>query len=280
MNLNLEGKSVVITGGATGIGRAAAMEFAREGAVVSVCARRLSTLEQMREDAGKEGLQIDIYRLDVTDAAAMESMAEDIAKKRGGIDVWLNNAGVAINRPVMEFTSDEYRYMMGINLDAVFFGCRIAAKHMIAQGRDGVILNASSYAAKIPHAEGAVYAATKAAVSSLTKTFAANLAPYGIRVVGYIPGMIVTEISTESIAANRRHYTQNIALQRLGVPEDLAKPLVFLASDAAGYISGVDIEIAGGKYAVQNSEYPWLRAGGLSVDSLEGSVGPIRSDNG
>lgn len=132
---------------------------------------------------------------------------------------------------------------------------------MIRQGRGGVILNAESYAVKIPHAQGAVYAATKAAVQSFVRSFAANLAPYGIRVIGYIPGMIVSEISEESIRENRKLYTQNIAMQRLGRPEDLAKTLVFLASDGAGYISGTDVEIAGGKYAVQDSEFPWKQAG-------------------
>lgn len=257
MDLHLTGKSVVITGGATGIGKAAALEFAREGARVSVCGRRAAVLEAFAAEAAAAGLTIDTYVADVTDGAAMERMASEVAQKCGGIDVWINNAGIAINRGALEFTEEEYRTILSINLDAVFFCSRIAARYMIKQNCGGVIINASSYASRIPHSEGAVYAATKAAVSNLTKSFAANLAPYGIRVVGYIPGMIRSEISAESIRANEEQYTSNIALQRLGTPEDLAKPIVFMASDAAGYISGIDLEIAGGKYAAQNCTYPW-----------------------
>lgn len=261
MDLNLKGKSVVVTGGGTGIGEAAALEFAREGAQVSICGRRLDRLQEMARRAADQGLTIRYYQVDVTDTVALEAMAEQIVQEVGGIDVWVNNAGIAINRPVLEFTEEEYRKVVAINMDAVFFGSQIAARHMIRQGRGGVILNAESYAVKIPHAQGAVYAATKAAVQSFVRSFAANLAPYGIRVIGYIPGMIVSEISEESIRENRKLYTQNIAMQRLGRPEDLAKTLVFLASDGAGYISGTDVEIAGGKYAVQDSEFPWKQAG-------------------
>lgn len=261
MELNLKGKSVVVTGGGTGIGEAAALEFAREGALVSICGRRLDKLQAMAQRAASEGLTIRYYQVDVTDTDALSAMADQIVQDSGGIDVWVNNAGIAINRPALDFTEEEYRKVVSINMDAVFFGSQIAARHMIRQGRGGVILNAESYAVRIPHAQGAVYAATKAAVQSFVRSFAANLAPYGIRVIGYIPGMIVSEISEESIRENRKLYTQNIAMQRLGRPEDLAKTLVFLASDAAGYISGTDIEIHGGKYAVQDSEFPWKQAG-------------------
>ena len=261
MDLQLKGKSVVITGGGTGIGKAMAMEFAREGALVSICGRREDRLLKTKQEAVEQGYDFHTYVVDVTDCKSLEAMADAVSAARGGIDIWVNNAGVAINRPVLDFTDEEYRYIVSINQDAVFYGSRIAGRHMIRQGRGGVILNASSYASIIPHSEGAVYAATKAAVSSMTKTFAANFAPYGIRVVGYIPGMIASEISTESIRENGAHYVSNIALQRLGVPEDLAKPMVFMASPAAGYITGVDIEISGGKYIVQNPTLPWEQAG-------------------
>ena len=121
----------------------------------------------------------------------------------------------------------------------------------------GVIINASSFAALIPHANGAVYAATKAGVSSLTKTSGASLAPFGIRVIGYIPGMIVSEISQEFISQYREKFVKDISAGRLGVPEDLAKPVVFLSSDAAQYITACDIQITGGKFAVQDASLAW-----------------------
>ena len=109
-----------------------------------------------------------------------------------------------------------------------------------------MILNASSFASLIPHANVVIYAATKAAVSGMTRSTAAALAPWGIRVVGYIPGMIQTEISADFIDAYREKFTKDISLGRIGVPEDLAKPIVFLSSECAGYISGCDIQISGG----------------------------------
>ena len=157
----------------------------------------------------------------------------------------------------MDFPVEVYDQIMKTNVYAVFEGSRIAANYMKEAGKGGVIINIESYTVKIPHTEGSVYAASKAAVGSFTKSFAANLAPYGIRVVGIIPGMIETDIAKDAIAVNRDLYTANIAMQRLGQPEDLAKPVVFLSSDCAAYISGVEIEIAGGKYAVQNSRYAW-----------------------
>lgn len=261
MDLNLAGKSVVITGGATGIGKETALEFCREGAKVSVCGRTMSKLRAMQKECADMGFAVDIYQVDVADTAEVEKMADDVAAKCGGIDVWINNAGIAIDKPAMEFTEEDYDKVMDIDLKGVFYGCRIAGRHMIDQGRGGVIINASSFASKIPHCEGAIYAAAKSGVSSFTKTFAANFAPYGIRVVGYIPGMIQTGISADCISKNRDLYTANIAAQRLGVPEDLAKPLVFLASDACGYVTGFDMEISGGKYIVQDPKYSWERKG-------------------
>lgn len=261
MELHLGRKHVVITGGGSGIGKSAALEFAREGAVVSICGRNMEKLKDTQKEFEAYGFEIDIYQVDVSDTNAVEAMAREAAERHDGLDIWINNAGIAIDRPVMDFTREEYDRVMKIDLDGVFEGCRIAGRHMIRQGRGGVIINASSFASKIPHTEGAVYAAAKSGVSSFTKTFAANFAPYGIRVVGYIPGMIQTGIAKDAIAENRDLYTANVALRRLGVPEDLAKPLVFLASDACGYVTGFDFEISGGKYIVQDPGYSWDRRG-------------------
>ncbi len=256
MDLHLKDKIVVVTGGGTGIGKATAREFAREGAKVVICGRRAAKLEKTREQLLQEGLSVLAQQMDVCDVAAVQTLADEVVAQYGRIDIWINNAGIAINKPAMDFTDEDYDRIMQTNLKGAFEGCRIAGRQMMKQG-SGVILNASSYATKIPHANGALYAASKAAVSSLTKTFAANFAPYGIRVVGYIPGMIVTEISEEEVRQHEEHFVQNVALRRLGMPEDMAKPIVFLASDACGYVTGVDLEVSGGKYIVQNAMQPW-----------------------
>ena len=257
MNLNLEGKSVVITGGGTGIGRAVAEEFLREGARVAILGRRLEPLKDFHDEMAKAGWDGVYYEsCDVTKPDAVRAYAQRVVEKFGSLDVWINNAGISIDKPFMDFTEEDWDRIVSINLKSVFQCTQIAAAHMKRQG-SGVIFNASSFCAKIPHANGVLYAATKAAVSSMTKSTAAALAPYGIRVLGYIPGMIVTPISESMISQYKDKFIKDIALGRLGRPEDLAKPIVFMASDACGYMTGVDIEISGGKYIVQNPGFSW-----------------------
>lgn len=263
MELHLKDKSVVVTGGGTGIGREIAKEFACEGAKVSICGRRLDRLEFVCSELQKEGLDCDCYSIDVSDFEAMHRMADQIAEKTGGIDVWINNAGVARSNSLLEYTKEDYDYIMGINLESVYEGCRTAAKHMVRQGRGGVIINASSFASKIPSVDTAIYAASKAAVSSFTRSFAAALAPYGIRVCGYIPGVISTEINASYIDKQTANNIPHIPLRQVAGPKSLAKPVVFLASDACYYITGVELEISGGKFAVQNSWVAWEMAGKL-----------------
>ena len=257
MELNLRDKSVLITGGGAGIGKAIAFEFLNEGAKVSICDISEEKLKKTQEEAGSCGFNLDIYQIDVTEKEQLEAMAEQIVQKNGRLDVWINNAGVDLHHTVMDFPVEDYERIMKTNVYAVFEGCRVAGKHMIAQGDGGVIINASSYTVNIPHTRGSVYAVSKSAVSSFTKSIAANFAPYGIRVVGYQPGMVETEMTKEMCARNHELYIQNVALGRLGKPEDIAKPVVFLASDACGYITGLDIEVAGGKYRVQDTRYSW-----------------------
>lgn len=256
MDLNLTGKSVVITGGATGIGRAVAIEFLREGAKVAILGRRLEPLKEFHEEMAREGWDVYYESCDVTQKESVQAYAERVWERFGSLDIWINNAGIAINKPFMKFTGEDWENIIATNLKSVFDCTQIAASYMIRQNK-GVIFNASSFCAKIPHANGVLYAATKAAVSSMTKSTAAALAPYGIRVLGYMPGMIVTPISEEMVAQYKDKFIKDIAMGRLGRPEDLAKPIVFMASDAAGYVTGIDLEISGGKFTAQDCAMAW-----------------------
>ena len=257
MNKIFEGKVVFISGEATGIGKAIAIEFASRKAIVYVCARRRHKLDALAYTAKEQGLSITCLQLDVRDRTSLQKFAKETALKHNSLDIWINNAAVVIDKPILDFNDDEWDTIVNTNLKAVFEGSRIAARQMISLGKGGVIINASSYAALIPHSQGALYAMTKAGVSSLTKSMAANFAPYGIRVFGFIPGMIRTDMSINSISEYNDEYVKNIALGRLGRPEDLSKFIVFLASDDAQYFTGTDIEITGGKYCVQNAFVPW-----------------------
>lgn len=256
MDLHLKGKVAVISGGATGIGKAAALEYMKEGVLVAVFGRRLSVLEKFAAEAAQRGYSVYYESVDAADKEQVRGFAEHVYQKFGRIDIWVNNAGIAIDKELMEFSDEDWELVKKVNLDGVYHGTRIAAGYMKKQN-SGVIINASSYASLIPHANGVIYAATKAGVSSLTRSTGAALAPYGIRVVGYIPGMIQTGISEEFISKYHDKFVKDISSGRLGVPEDLAKPIVFLSSDAAGYITACDIQITGGKFAVQDCAMPW-----------------------
>ena len=256
MELNLTGKVAVISGGGTGIGKALALEYLKEGVQVCTFGRRLAVLEKFAQECRAAGYEIYYEQLDITDTKGLESYAARVFEKFGHLDIWVNNAGVDCVKEFSQFTQADWDRVMKINLEGVFHGTQIAAEYMKKSG-GGVILNASSYARLIPHANSVIYAASKSAVSSLTRSTAAALAPYGIRVIAYIPGMIETEINTGIVADYREKFTKDISLKRLGKPEDLAKPLVFLSSECASFITGCDIEITGGKFAVQDCDMAW-----------------------
>ena len=257
MDMNLKGRTVVITGAGTGIGKAAALEFLKEGCNVAICGRRLEKLEQTKKEYAELGYDLMIKSVDVTDYDALEAFADEVMAAYGRIDVWVNNAGSNHIKSLLDYDVEEFRAMCDIILVSVWSGSKIAAERMRRDGKGGVILNASSFSAVIPNAGRAPYSACKAGVSSLTRTFAAELAKDKIRVVAYVPGMTATEISAKNIALNGPRLMRDIPMQRFGKPEDCAKLMVFLASDNADYISGTQIEVAGAKLCVQNPLYSY-----------------------
>ena len=199
----------------------------------------------------KEGFDIYYEALDASDRKAVTAFAERVAEKYGTIDVWGNNAGTNRLGRFLDYTDDDYDYIMNVNLKSVFMCTQIAAEIMKKKG-SGVIVNASSFAMHMAQANSTIYAATKSAVSSFTKSTAGALAPFGIRVVGYMPGVILTPLAYEMIKSDPEKYYKDIAMHRTGQPEEIAKPVVFLASECASFITGVDLEIGGGKFAVQD----------------------------
>jgi len=256
MDLGLMGKVVLITGGATGIGKASALSFLKEGCQVAICGRTKAKIDSAVQEFKDQGYDVIGGAADAGNSAEITTFANKVGQEYGKIDVWINNAGIYPQRTVLDITEEEWDETFRINVKSVFIGTRIAAGFMKKQGK-GVILNASSFASILPSAGSSAYAATKAAISSFTRTSAAELAPFHIRVVAYIPGMIRSEMTEPIIATKSKFLTEQIALNRLGEPEDIADTLVFLASDSARYITGNSIEISGGKFCVQNPMYSW-----------------------
>jgi 3-oxoacyl-[acyl-carrier protein] reductase len=216
----------------------------------------MEKLLETREEFQRMGYELMVRSVDVTDYDAIAGFADEVEQEYGRIDIWVNNAGSNQIKSLMDYDVEEFRGMTEKLLVSVFSGCKIAAQHMRRVG-GGVILNASSFSALIPNAGRAPYSACKAAVSSLTRTFAAELAADHIRVIAYVPGVIATEISAKNIEKNGERLMRDIPMHRFGMPEDCARVMVFLASDQAGYVNGTQIEITGGKLCVQNSLYSY-----------------------
>ncbi|HML45139.1 MAG TPA: SDR family oxidoreductase [Clostridia bacterium] len=254
MELMLRDKVVAITGGASGIGRAAAAAFLAEGCKVAVCGRSQARLADFQA-AHPEALA---FRADVTDDGQLRGFIDAAVGQFGRLDVWINNAGLSEPMPFAQTTPEAFDRMIRVNLRAAFFGT-IYASEQLRKAGGGVVINTSSFTARMPTAGKALYGATKAAVESLTRSLAAELAADRIRVVSVIPGYIRTEMTEANIARNGSTLVTGIAQKRLGVPEDLAGAYVFLASDAARYITGVSLTVAGGKLCVQNPLYAWER---------------------
>lgn len=259
MDLGYHGKVVGLTGAGSvrGIGFAIAKAFLQEGARVFVSDVNGPALDKAVDALAAYG-PVKGYEADVANEGRVEELFARVAEDYGRLDVFVNNAGIYPLQPLCQMSAEQWDRTVEVNLRSVFLCCRGAAQYMKKTG--GVILNAASYAALIPSAGSGAYAATKAAVYSLTKTFAAELAPLGIRVNGFVPGVIETPMTQSLIDKKGDKMLEQIALRRLGTPQDVARAVVFLGSEAAGYMTGTFMEISGGKLCVQNPAHAWGHA--------------------
>ena len=272
MKKEFQGKCVVITGASEGIGFETAKQFLIHGAKVAICGRSQDKLDRAVESLRETLIQANtvdapatddctenvIYAAscDVCDTKKLRAFLRDAKTALGGMDILVNNAGYmppAVKLADMQ--EDLWDYMMAVNLKSVFIGIHDGAELMKEHG--GVIINAASYAAVNPSIGGGAYAAAKSAVVSLTRTAGAELAPLGIRVTGYIPGVIDTPLNRDNIKNNGEKLLGPISLRRFGTVQDIAAAILFLASDDASYITGTCLEISGGKFAVQNPQAAW-----------------------
>lgn len=256
MNIHLQDKIAVVTGGTSGIGLSTAEAFARAGAQVAICSSSQANVDTALDYLKKQGLNTAGWVVDVGDKESIFDFADLVEKKYGGIDIWVSNAGIYPQYKIIDTPEEVWDRLMDINIKSVYFGGRIAADKLRKRG-GGVLLNGASFASLMPSVGSGGYAATKAAVYSMTKTLAAELAPFNIRVNGYIPGVIETKMTNKLIEAKKEQLEKPIALQKIGCAQDVANALLFLASDFASYITGTFIEISGGKFCVQNAQDAW-----------------------
>jgi NAD(P)-dependent dehydrogenase (short-subunit alcohol dehydrogenase family) len=256
METKLSDKVAVITGGASGIGAETARQFLKEGCKVAVFGRTRSKVEQFSKEIDKEGFEILADTADVRDMESLERFAGKVEAEYGGIDIWINNAGIEHYIPLADCEEDMWNTVIDVDLTGVWRGSKAAVPYIKKRG-GGSIINISSFCSLIPTARDGVYSVAKAGVNALTKVLAAELAPFHIRVNGVIPGFIATDMTTEQIEAIKDMLLEPISMRRLGEPADIAKGIVFLAGDCSGYINGHALVISGGKFLVQNPQDPW-----------------------
>jgi 3-oxoacyl-[acyl-carrier protein] reductase len=250
--LDLEDRVVVVTGAGRGIGRVIAETFLRERSVVvgvDVDLTALEWLDRTRADAGLRGAS---FACDVRDAPRVTAVADEIVARFERVDVLVNNAGVNVEGLVEDLDDDMWDRCFDINVRGAFRMCRALIPTMKAQ-RSGRIINAASFAAIVPSVGRAAYAASKAAVVQFTRTLAGELGPWDITANSYAPGMIPTSMNgfAELSEDAQERLLDTLSLRRWGDPADVATLICFLASDAAGYITGTLVDVSGGKLATQ-----------------------------
>jgi 3-oxoacyl-[acyl-carrier protein] reductase len=245
--MRLEGKVCLITGGSAGIGKATAIRYAQEGAVVILC--DVDAGEEFAKEIGGE-----FYKVDVVDRGAVQRWVEDVVSQQERIDVLVNNAGILRDgqlvkvkdgQLVKQMNEEEFDAVVNVNLKGVFNCTQAVAPYMINQG-GGVILNATSVVGLDGNFGQTNYVATKSGVVGMTKVWARELGRYGVRVNAVAPGFIATDMvksMPEKIIASMK---AKIPLRRLGEPLDVANTYLFLASEEASYISGAVMRVDGG----------------------------------
>lgn len=256
MDVNLKGKVAVVTGGSAGIGYAVAELFAREGAQVAICSSRKTNVDSAVAEFAQKGLSVYGEALDVSSRQGTFDFADRVAQKFGGIDVWVSNAGIMIEKKIIDTPEELWQQTMDVNLKSVYYGGLVAADKIRKRG-GGVLINAASFASLIPSVGSGAYAASKAAIANMTRTLAGELAPYNIRVVGFIPGVIETPMTKGWIGRKGAILASQHALNRVGRADEIAKALLFLASEHASFVTGTCMEVTGGKFCVQNPSDAW-----------------------
>lgn len=243
--MRLKDKVAIITGAANGIGAKTAEIFAREGAKVVVADYAQEAGERVAQALKESGAKAIFVKVDVSDSASVQQLMDKTLEAFGRLDILVNNAGITADGWLVKMSEEAWDRVINVNLKGVFNCSKLAAKIMMDQGK-GVILNATSVVGLYGNMGQSNYAATKFGVIGLTKTWAKELAPRGIRVNAVAPGYTMTSMMDTVPEKLLDAFREKTPLKRLGEPEDIAYAYLYLASDEAAYVNGEILSVDGG----------------------------------
>lgn len=243
--MTFDGKVVLVTGGARGIGRAIAQRFHDQGAQVAIFGRNIEAAQAFAQELSKNGAPAKAYGCDVSSADACNAAVEEVLKDFQKIDVLVNNAGITQDGLFVRMKDEAWQQVLETNLSGAFRIMRACARSML-KARTGAIVNVASVVGLIGNAGQANYCAAKAGLIGLTKSAAREFGARGVRVNAVAPGLIETDMTASMTEEQKQALTGHLPLARAGKPEDVAGAVCFLASDDAAYVTGQVLSVCGG----------------------------------
>lgn len=243
----LVGRTALVTGGGSGLGRAICIGFAEAGARVSVADISLENAIETVKMIEAQGGEAFAERLDVTRRSEVEALTNEVFRRLGSLDILVNSAGRAIRGTALEYREEDWATIIGVNLTGTFFCCQAAGRHMASQQR-GRIINIASIGGFVAYAGSIAYLASKGGVVQLTRGFAIELAPYNVQVNAIAPSLFETPmvVSTRSDAESHKYFMDRTPAGRKGRPEEIVGAAIFLAADCSGMVTGHTLAVDGG----------------------------------